>query len=106
MLVKANDRDKPVEVYGIYWVNNERIYWVIPYAGYEGFATLSECESTIIDPHIDEVFVMRKNDANKDLLLHWAADKNDLIYDLIEHDPEAMKEFKRRLSKINLATHS
>lgn len=99
MLVKASNRENIVEVYGVYWIDRERIYWVIPYEGYEGFITLSEKESTVIDPKFKDDFVLRKNDAGEDLLLHWAADKNDLIYDLIEHDPEAMKEFKRRLSK-------
>ena len=43
-------------------------------------------------------FVLRKNDMDKNMFLHWVADKDDLIYDLIEHNPESMTEFKRRLS--------
>lgn len=97
MLVQANDRDKPVEVYGVYWIDDERIYWVIPYENYEGFITLSERESTVVDSQVNNFF-LRKNDANEDIFLHWAADKDNLIYDLIEHDPEAMKEFRRRLA--------
>ncbi|TBW45983.1 hypothetical protein EZI54_23335 [Marinobacter halodurans] len=98
MLVRANDRDEVIEVYGIYWVGGERIYWIVPYENYEGFITLSESESTVVDPIIDN-FVIRKNDAGEDLFLHWAADKNDLIYSLVEHDPEAMKQFNQRLSE-------
>jgi len=42
---------------------------------------------------------LRKNDGNNELFLHWAADKDNLIYDLIDHDAEAMKEFKHRLAE-------
>lgn len=101
MLIKENNRENIIEVYGVYWIKTERIYWVIPYDGYEGFITLSEKETTVIDSSFKDTFVLRKNDAGEDLFLHWAADKGDLIYDLIEHDPEAMKEFKRRIAEKN-----
>ncbi|WP_241084907.1 hypothetical protein [Candidatus Vondammii sp. HM_W22] len=100
MLVLEKGYETPVEVYGIYWIDGERIYWVIPYEGHEGFVTLSEKDSEVVDPEIKDVFILRKNDADEDLFLHWAADKDNLIYDLVDHDPEAMKEFKRRLSSL------
>lgn len=104
MIIKnLRNKDKPsygreLEVFGIYW-NDEgmRLYFVVPYDGYNGFLVLNEKETQIIDPEIRDVFVIRKNDAGNDLLLHWAADKDNLIYDLIDHDPIAMEEFKRRL---------
>ena len=88
---------REIEVFGIYWNDGVRVYFVIPYDGYDGFLALNEKETQVVDPRINDVFVLRKNDGGNDLFLHWAADKDDLIYDLVEHDTEAMKEFKRRL---------
>lgn len=99
MRVLEKGRGEPVEVYGIYWLDGERVYWVIPYEGYEGLKTLRERDSTVIDPQLSDLFVLRKNDAGEDLFLHWAADEDDLIYALIENDPSAMLEFKRRLMR-------
>lgn len=105
MIIKdLRNKGKPsygqeIEVYGIYWSEGKRLYFVIPYEGYEGFLAIDEKESEIVDPTLKDTFVLRKDDAGGDLFLHWAADKDNLIYDLIEHDPAAMTEFKKRLSE-------
>lgn len=99
MLVLEKGRQVPAEVYGLYWCDGERVFWVIPYKGYEGLITISEKDCELIDARLWDSFVLRKNDADDDLLLHWALDKDDLIYDVLEHDPIAMKEFMRRLSE-------
>lgn len=96
------NKDKPsyaqeLEVYGVYWNDSVRVYFVIPAENYDGFLAINEKDSQLVDPILNG-FVLRKDDMGTDMFLHWAADKDDLIYDLIEHDPEAMKEFKRRLA--------
>lgn len=98
MLVLEKGREVPVEVYGLYWSDGGRVFWVIPYKGYEGLVTVAEKDCELIDARLSGSFVLRKNDADEDLLLHWALDKEDLIYDVLEHDPAAMQEFMRRLS--------
>lgn len=98
MLILEKGRKTPAEVYGVYWCDGERVYWVIPYQGYEGFITVSERDCDLIDHKLSASFVLRKNDAGDDLLLHWAADKGDLIYGLLDHEPDAMREFMDRLS--------
>ena len=99
MLILERGRQVPVEVYGLYWCDGERVFWVIPYKGYEGLITVSEKDCELIDARLGNAFVLRKNDADEDLLLHWALDKDDLIYDVLEHDPVAMQDFIRRLAE-------
>lgn len=99
MLILEKGRDTPVEVYGLYWCDGERVFWVVPYKGYEGLVTVAEKDCELIDARLSDSFVLRKNDADEDFLLHCALDENDLIYDVLEHDPVAMQEFMRRLSE-------
>lgn len=98
MLILEKGRTTPVEVYGLYWCGGERVFWVVPYDGYEGLVTVSEKNCELIDARFSASFLLRKNDANEDFLLHWALDEDDLIYGVLEHDPAAMQEFVRRLS--------
>ena len=51
-------------MYGIYWVNAQRMYFVIPYEGYEGFLVMSEFETEVIDSQLEEVFVLRGSSTN------------------------------------------
>ncbi|MEK6636848.1 MAG: hypothetical protein AABY88_02070 [Pseudomonadota bacterium] len=96
MKIRENGREIPVDVYAIYWDNGVRIYSVIPYEGYEGLISISENESVVVDNNINK-FIIRKSDYENDIIIHEAADKDGLIYKLIDHDAEAMIEFKRRL---------
>ena len=89
---------KELDVYGVYWNDGIRVYFVIPTKDYNGFLAINEKDSELTDSLLNG-FVLRKDDMGTDMFLHWAADKDNLIYDLIEHDPEAMKEFKRRLAE-------
>jgi hypothetical protein len=52
----------------------------------------------MVDPVIRDFFVLRKGSLGGDAFLHWAADKDDLIYELMEHNPDAMEEFLRRVN--------
>lgn len=42
MIVQEIGRDQPVKVFGVYWIDNERFYWVIPYDDYGVFMALSD----------------------------------------------------------------
>lgn len=98
MLILEKGRDIPVEVYGLHWCDGERVFWVIPYEDYEGLITVDGKDCELVDASLSGSFVLRKNDAGEDFLLHWSLDKNDLIYDVFDHNPMAMQEFMRRLS--------
>ena len=98
MIIREKDRENSVEVYAIYWDNGVRIYSVIPYEGYEGLISISEEESIVIDDSINN-FIIRKSDYGNDIMIHKAAQQDGLIYKLIDHDAEAMIEFKRRLAE-------
>lgn len=104
MKIIEKGRDTPVEVYAIYWVNNpalkmhgRRIHLVIPYEGFGGLMTVSEDDCEVFDARIDG-FVLKKDDYDGDILIHWSIEKDNLINALIEHDPSAIDEFQRRLS--------
>lgn len=98
MKIRETRNEKSFEVYGVYWIDGRRYYQYVPYDGYAGFTSLGEDECILVDPEIKERFVLRKNDYGGDFLLHWAAHEGDLINDLMEHDANAMAEFKRRLA--------
>lgn len=97
MIVKEIGREHPVPVYGVYWVGGERYYWVIPYVGYGGLMSLRDRDVTVIDSSLSNDFILCKDGAGDDMILHWAAE--DLICDLVERDPIAMAEFLRRLQQ-------
>lgn len=104
MKIRQKTRDTAVEVYAVYWVNNpsvsghgHRMYLVIPYAGYTGLLAVHDDDCDIIDPSIDG-FILMKDDYGGDMLVHWAIAKDHLINDLIEHDPRAIDELRRRLN--------
>ncbi len=96
MLIKSLDHKTIVEVFAIYWVDGIRHHLVIPYPTYEGLFVITEKKSEIVDPSIDG-FILRKSGSGRDILIHWATDKDDLLDKLIDHDEDAMKELERRL---------
>ncbi len=98
MKIKLKNATDILEVYGLYSVEKRRVFLVIPKAGYPGLVAVGEADCDIIEDSVSDDFVLRKNDADGGFLLHWAADMDDLIYDLIENDPEAMDKFMSRLA--------
>jgi hypothetical protein len=98
MIVKEKGRENSVEVYVLYWSNDKRYHMVIPYDGYNGLITLDQDEVEIIDPSVDG-FVVRKDDYDGEILVHKLANDDGLIYKLIDHDPDAIREFERRRSE-------
>lgn len=86
-----------LDVYGIYWHKGIRYYFVIPNEGHEGFIAMTELDTELVDNNLEETFVLRKDDYGQDMFLHWAADRDNLIHDLIDHAPNAVNEFKRRI---------
>ena len=102
MKIRLKNSSEVHEVYGVYWIDGCRYYLYIPYEEYTGVSTLKEEECDLIDPELIQPFVLRKNDYGGDFLLHQAAHEGDLIKDLIEHDPDAMAEFKRRLLNLQI----
>lgn len=97
MYIKLHDSDDSREVIGIYWINGKRYYWVIPHEGYQGFLAASEDNCIIIDSFLSSDMIIYKGDDGRDTILHWAAE--DLLEDLVDHDPKAMAEFLRRKNK-------
>ena len=102
MRVKQNDDNFDVEVYGVYWVNNVLYVYVIPEPDYGGFAALREGEFTITNPYIDNFKFCQSSAGGGrfDLFIHKCALDDDILYGLVDHDPEAMAEFHRRLSAL------
>ncbi len=104
MRIREKGRENDVEVYALYWAEyrgkRQRYYLVIPYEGYEGLSAVPESESELIDPNLEATFVLRKGDYGGDLIIHSAANEDDLVYGLLDHDPEAMRIFLDRLSKV------
>lgn len=95
MIIREIGREEPVEVFGIYWIENERFYWVIPYDCYGGLMALSDREVNVVDSSLSSDLILCKDGGGGDMILHWAAE--DLIEELVERDPLAMVEFLARI---------
>lgn len=95
MIIREIGREEPVQVFGIYWIENERFYWVIPYDGYSGLMALSDREVNVVDSSLSSDLILCKDGGGGDMILHWAA--ADLIEELVERDPLAMVEFLERI---------
>lgn len=98
MKVREESSGVEYEVYGIYWVDRVKYFLVQFNDGFCGLRPLTHPKCEIIDPSIDN-FIWTDSDAGKDFFLHKAALEGDLIDDLIEHMPEAVAEFERRLAE-------
>lgn len=61
---------------------------------------MNESKCDVIDPSVDG-FILTKSESGSDMLIHWATAKNALLDRMIDHDPEAMEEFERRLKDGN-----
>jgi len=95
MIVREIGQEKPVQVFGVYWIENERFYWVVPYEGYGGLMALSDREVNVVDSALSSDLVLCKDGSGRDMILHWAAE--DLIDQLVDRDPLAMIEFLGRI---------
>ena len=84
-------------VYAIYWVDGMRSHLVIPYEGYDGLLIVRENKCEVVDPTING-FILRKSSSDDDILVHWAAEKDDLLDKLIDGaGPEDIAELHRRI---------
>lgn len=104
MQILENGRTAPVEVYGIYWVEREgrshRMSLVVLEVGYPGLVTIAEEECTLVENAI-EGFSIVKNDVGRDMVLHSVLSDLDLLERLIDHQPGAMEEFRRKLAEFS-----
>jgi hypothetical protein len=96
MRLRESSTGDEYEVYGIYWVEHVKYFLVQFNNGYCGLGPLKYNECDIIDPSIDN-FILVDNVDVTDFFLHKAAYEGGLLDDLIEHIPEAVTEFERRL---------
>jgi len=76
-------------------MDNERFYWVISYDDYGGFMALSDREVNVLDSDLSSDFILCKDRAGLNMILHWAA--VDLIDELSERDPQTVAEFLGRI---------
>ena len=97
MRVKEDETGDEYEVYGIYWVDRVKYFYVQFNDGYCGLGPLKQNECDIIENSIHN-FVLTETGSGRDFFLHKAAFEGNLIDDLIEHMPEAVAEFERRLA--------
>lgn len=100
MKIKENIRNYSVDVYGIYWVDGIRHHLIVPYNGYNGLIVVTEDNCEITDSTVNN-FIIKKGDYGRDILIHKIVERTGLIYRLIDHDPEAMVEFKSALRASN-----
>ena len=98
MRVREDETGDELEVYGIYWVYGVKYFYVIFNNGYCGLGPLKQEKCDIIDRSIDNFILVEAGDST-DILLHKAAFEDGLLDDLIEHMPDAVAEFKRRLAE-------
>ena len=99
--MKIIDLEDPLkrvlEVYAIYWVNGMRSHLVIPYEDYYGLLIVRENKCQVVDPSING-FILRKSNHDRDMLIHWAAEKDALLDRLTDPpDAEAVAELHRRI---------
>jgi len=96
-IVENDGFNRVVEVYAIYWASGKRYHLVIPYDGYLGLTAVPEDKCEVVDSTING-FVLKKGDYGDDILVHWAVEKDGLVYRLIDPpDAAAVAELKRRL---------
>lgn len=97
-IMEKDGFERVVEVYAIYWFDEVRHHLVIPYKEFGGLMVVTEENCDVIDPSIDG-FVLIKSGSGRDMFIHWATEKDALLDRMIDHDPEAMEEFERRLKR-------
>ena len=97
MKIRSQRDEADLDVYAVYWVDDKRYYYVIPYEGYEGFSARAEGECEVVDPILGRYFRLVKDSQGFDMLIHDALARDNLLDDLLEHDPRAMGELRRRL---------
>lgn len=98
MKIREKSREYSVEVYGLYWVDGVRYHLIIPYNGYNGLIVVNDNKCEVTDSSIDN-FIIKKGDYGRDILVNSVLERSGLIYRLVDHDPEAMIEFKRLLEE-------
>lgn len=97
MKIRELTKEYAVDVYAIYWAEGMRSHLVVPYDGYDGLLVVRENKCEIVDPSLNG-FILRKSGDGRDMLVHWAAEKDDLLDRLIDPpDSDAIVELYRRL---------
>ncbi|MBY3215928.1 hypothetical protein HFO21_16430 [Rhizobium laguerreae] len=96
-IIERDGFNRVVDVYAIYWANGLRHHLVIPHEGYNGFTVVPENKCDVVDPSING-FILRESGGGGDILVHWAAERDELLDRLIDPpDAEAVAELERRL---------
>lgn len=72
------------------------MHLVGPYDGHDALIVVSEENAEIVDALVDGYFLQKLPDGG-DILMHWAFKGGDRLEKLIEQDPEAMPELRRRI---------
>lgn len=97
MIIRKANEEKELRVHGIYWAKYrgslERLYLVIPEADYPGFIAVVSEEYDILDPSIDG-FVLSKDLSGNDLVVDRRLSDPKFLARIIDHDPEAMREYE------------
>ncbi|GLS13039.1 hypothetical protein [Hydrogenophaga electricum] len=88
-------------VYAIYWSDYQglmqKFFLIIPYEGYEGLSAVWEGECTVVDESLDG-FILTKGENGCDLIVDRIVLDDNLLDRLIDHDVDAMKILKKRIS--------
>ncbi len=98
MIIKEDVTGNEFQVYGIYWFEDKRLYLIQYNDWWYGLGPIKESNCKIIENSLDD-FVFTEYNNGKDFLIHRAAYEDDLYKELIEHTPEAVTEFTRRLAE-------
>ena len=100
MRIREAGVQKSLEVYGIYWDffegRRQRFHFVVPDTDYPGFVSVPESQCQITDPSVDD-FVVIKDSSGCDLIVHKLLSVNDLLDQIIDHRPGALRGFLESL---------
>lgn len=89
MKIKEIDGET-INVFGVYWHKDETLFLGFP-QNYNGLLAYGADEVEIIDPVIDFRTVYFKNRMHG--IFHWALIEENLLDDVIDHDPKAFNRF-------------
>jgi hypothetical protein len=81
-----------LNVYGMYWHQGKTYFYCFP-KNSTGISSYGEEELTVVDPTINTDFEYRILDNGIAGVFHRQLLAENLLDDLLEHDPEAFKKF-------------
>lgn len=104
MNIRELSRDNEVSVLAMYWAEYQgrmqKLFLVIPYDGYEGVTAVSESECEITNSSLDG-FKLVKGASQKDMLVREIVLEDNLLDQMIEHNPVAMAKFREKVALIS-----